>query len=498
MSGWESSYQIHGNGGSSLANDDRSERVQRTSTGVPGLDTLLCGGMIRGTVHIVRGPPGAGKTVLANQMCFHFAGRGERCLYLTVLAESHDRLILQLRGFEFFDPSKVPEAIYYESAHNTLDTEGAQALLRMIINEQKQRGGSLLVLDGLFAVAEHLGSEREFRAFINELTAIAHLGGVTVLLLTNSERGSDHPEFTTVDGWIDLGVRQREYRTFRDLQVHKYRVSDFIPGRHMLLLDDRGIRILPRLETCEGSRVTPRELPPPRLRTGIADLDDMLHGGLTERSTTLVVGPTGIGKTSFALHFMASCSADQPGLFFGFYETADDLRGKAAMLGMDAQNLVAGGAVQVVWHPPTENLLDELGYEILTTVRRRGVRRLCIDGLEGLAQSAIYPERIGRFLAALTNALRAEGATTLFTLEVPELVGGESHVEFTPIAATAQNVVLLRYAELGSMTRRTVAIVKLRESAFDPAVREFEIGPQGISIGGVPGQSGESAHGERG
>src|SRR5688572_6800252 len=88
---------------------------KRVNTGVPGLDTLLRGGLLRGGVYIVQGQPGAGKTVLTNQICFHHVRQGGRVLYTTLLAESHERLLFNLSSFKFFDPAAVPEYLAYLS-----------------------------------------------------------------------------------------------------------------------------------------------------------------------------------------------------------------------------------------------------------------------------------------------------------------------------------------------------------------------------------------------
>src|SRR5262247_4810994 len=74
----------------------------RIDTGVPGLDTILNGGLFKGGVYIVEGAPGTGKTILGNQICFHRAARGDSTIYITLLAESHTRMIAHLRSMEFF------------------------------------------------------------------------------------------------------------------------------------------------------------------------------------------------------------------------------------------------------------------------------------------------------------------------------------------------------------------------------------------------------------
>lgn len=82
--------------------------LPRTETGVPGLDTVLNGGFVEGGVYIVQGDPGSGKTILANQVCYRHVERGGRVLYVTLLAESHARLLQQLKTLSFFNEAAIP------------------------------------------------------------------------------------------------------------------------------------------------------------------------------------------------------------------------------------------------------------------------------------------------------------------------------------------------------------------------------------------------------
>ncbi len=466
-----------------MSESARKSVVQaRLTTGTPGLDVILHGGIIPGAVYIVQGSPGAGKTILANQMCFHQAANGAKCLYLTVLAESHDRMLEHLNGLAYFDKEQVPDGIYYESAFGTLENDGLEGILRLLTKERKARGSALVVLDGLFVLEETIGSAPLFRKFINNLSSFAHLTGTTILLLTNSARSSRSPEYTMVDGWLELGASQVGYETYRYLQVHKFRGSGFIPGQHLSGISDEGIKIYPRLESSFG-HINKPVLRRAVLSTGVADLDQMLGGGVREGSSTLLVGPTGIGKTTFGLEFIYESTAEEPGLIYGLYETEEDLIDQSQSLGIDLDPLIRDGVVEVLWHPATENRLDEMGYQLINAVRRRGVKRLFVDGINAFRQSAFYPQRVGRFFAALTNALRAEGVTVMYTLETEELVGGELTAKLGTISAVAQNIVVLRYAELEDETHRTLAIMKVRTSSFSATIREFFITANGIVIG---------------
>ncbi|WP_150305569.1 ATPase domain-containing protein [Pseudomonas saliphila] len=454
----------------------------RLSTGVNGLDTVLLGGLIPAAVYIVQGSPGAGKTILANQVCFHRADLGEHSLYVTLLAESHDRMVEHLSTMSYFDAKQVPESVYYISAYSVLEQEGLEGILRLLTHERKTRGASLIVLDGLFVLEETVHTEAEFRKFVNNLSAFANLSGCTMLLLTNSARGPHSPEYTMVDGWIELGRQQMDYHSHRFFQVHKFRGSGFISGNHMTNISDEGIRVFPRLESSLG-RVRGAATEKTTVSTGIASLDQMMGGGIRGGSTTLFVGPSGIGKTTLGLQFIAQSTPEEPGLIFSFYEGKDDLVDKAQSLGIDLEALIRDGTVEAIWQPATENTLDELGYELLEAVQRRGVKRLFLDGINAFQQSAEYPDRIRRFLAALTNVLHSEGVTVASSLVTEELMGVENRVQLGSISAAVQNILLLRYVEINSSTRRSISVVKVRSSAFDPAIREYFITDEGVVIG---------------
>ncbi len=451
-------------------------------TGVPGLDAVLKGGLLPRAVYIVQGGPGEGKTILANQICYGWAARGERSLYVTLLAETHHRLLRHLQNMGFMDNQYAGSSVVYESAFDILRSDGLEGILRYLTRNGKRQQASLIVIDGLFALEENAASERAFREFINDLSIYADVVGCTILLLTNSKRDSGSPEFTMVDGWIQLGSDEDHFRTYRYLQVRKFRGSDFISGRHLSLISSEGFRVFPRLEAVTGE-IESAVMRDTRLSTGVPALDLIIEGGIPYSSTTLLVGPTGVGKTTLGLSFICGSSDAEPGLIFGFYEDAHRLRRRAGALGLELGTLVDKGVVEVIHHSPTELLQDQLAEEILDRVRRRGVKRLFIDGVDAFKQGAVDDQRLGRFLSTLTAILRSEGVTTVFTAELAEIVGGDEGLRFTTISSIAENIVLLRYAELESRLYRTLAILKMRESGFDPYVYEFSLGAGGFRLG---------------
>lgn len=459
--------------------------IERVPSLVPGLDAILCGGFLRGGLYIVQGPPGAGKTMLASQIIYSHAAQGRRALFLTVLGENHGRMMQHLRPMRFFDLSLVPDPLTYINAFQALENEGLKGLAALFRREVQARNAALLVLDGLAAVEARAGAGAVFdmKRFTHEIQTLASATNCTMFLLTSMSGVSSAPELTMVDGVIQLQQRLYALRSERRLVVHKLRGSGFLEGEHAYRISRDGLTVFPRIE-AQFVMPTRRALPQPaKTSTGIASLDMMLHGGLPVATMGAVVGPSGAGKTTLGLQFLAASGASEPGLLFGCYEPPERLLRKAETMGLNFAAAEQRGEVEFLWYPTGEHILDELAHRLLEAVRRRGVKRLVIDGISGFQQAALEPERIVRFWSALSAELRALDVTTLHTLELPEFMGPELRLPVGGVSSLAETLLLMRYVEVQSRLFRLISLFKVREGAFDPTIRKFAINDSGIVIG---------------
>ncbi|HEX4416634.1 MAG TPA: ATPase domain-containing protein, partial [Kofleriaceae bacterium] len=278
-------------------------------TGVPGLDTILNGGLFKGGVYIVEGTPGAGKTILGNQICFHRASRGDSTVYMTLLAESHTRLISHLRSMAFFRPELISSSIYYISAFKVLEETGLDGLLKSIQESIYARKATFVVLDGLVSAEEFAPSARDFKKFIHGLQTISGMTDCTVVLLSSTERVTGfRSEHTMVDGLIELGDTLVGVQSLRYVLIRKLRGTSQLRGRHALEISSAGIKIRPRIETLlrspDEDDPQPRAVEPADF--GVVGLDAMLRGGLPGGSSTIVLGPSGSGKTTLGLQFLSA------------------------------------------------------------------------------------------------------------------------------------------------------------------------------------------------
>jgi len=455
----------------------------RLASGVKGIDTILGGGFLCGGLYIIQGPPGVGKTTLGNQICFNHAASGGKALYVTLLAEYHARLMQHLGIMTFFDASRIPDQISYLNGLRVLQDEGLKGLLGLVRREIGKRGGDILVLDGIVSAQRAAADEQTFNEFIHALQAVAIATSCTVFLLTSAQGTKVSPEHTMVDGIIELVDQLVGWSAESSLQVIKLRGSSFLRGRHAFKITNDGVVVHPRIEALLARPSRPDPGGTRRVPSGIDQLDVMLEGGLPGASTTMVMGPSGVGKTTLGLQFLSKSTEAEPGLLFGFYETPVRLDAKIAGVCPALGDLIEKGIVEVLWQPPTDDLLDAYGERLLQAVHRRKVTRLFIDGL-GAFQDASNsePGRIGNFLTALMNEMRVFGVTTVYTLEVPDIMGPSIRTPLGDLSNLAENLVLLRFIELRSRLYRLISILKVRDSQFDATLHEYVTSGQGLLI----------------
>jgi circadian clock protein KaiC len=457
--------------------------IERLRSSVPGLDQILGGGLFRTGVYIIQGLPGCGKTILANQVCYGHVAEGGSAVYVTLLAESHSRMIQHLSTLSFFDVKAFPDRLAYISAFHELESAGLKGLITLLRREMRTRKVGVLVLDGLVAASEG-ASDLDLKKFIHELQSIAVLQDCTVLLLTSGNIHRMAAEHTMVDGLIEVEDTLFDARSERSIHVRKFRGAGPLRGKHSLRIDNDGITVFPRIESLyrgamqETAGTTPTT-------TGIPSLDRLLAiGGVPEASSTVVIGSTGTGKTTMGLQFLQASSPDVPGLHLSFFEGPERLRSKARSLGMDFAPLEADGAVELMWQSPGEALLDEIADRLLAAVARRKVRRLVIDGLSGFLESAVYQERINHFFSCLVNELRSRRVTVLMTLETRDVL---SSVVAMPwgVSGLVDNLFFLRFVHDQGEVERLLTIIKMRDTDYQAGLRRLRIDSKGMHIAGT-------------
>lgn len=460
------------------------QRITLLSTGVKGLDEILGGGLPVNSLYLIQGLAGSGKTTLACQMAFAHAKQGKRVLVLTLIAESHTKMINHFSNFSFYDEKMIGDQIIFHGAYSSLVSGGLREFLKLITSSLATQKPTMLIVDGFRSVRNANPSDLDLSEFMHSLNSLVASMGCTTLLLSPVEGNAPESENTLVDGLIELSQYEHEMRQIREIKIFKLRGANHLLGKHSFEVTPRGIEMYPRLETIVGIKNVPATASSDYLSCGIPSWDRVIGGGVIRASITNLLGSPGVGKTSMALHFIYEGLRNKEDcLIVGFYESPARLIEKAKKLGLDLQPYITNKQLEIMWHLPLEMLVDRLASNILENINQRRVTRLVIDGIDGLRNIAMHPERAPSFMIALVNELRIRGVTTFITEQLPyfkESIPSAS----SSSSALYENIMLLEFIEHDDVHHRQLSVLKLRENGYDNANHLMIISDNGVEVDG--------------
>ena len=460
-----------------------TKTMERVFTGVPGLDEVLHGGLIAKRAYLVRGGPGAGKTILGLHYLTSGADDGEKVLFIC-LGESEEQirqnaqsLGFDLKGVSFLDLSPGTKYFTQVETYDIFSPAEVERtpITQKIVEQVERLKPSRIFVDSMTQFRYMSTDTFQFRKQV--LSFIRFLVEQDATVLFTSESSPDAPDDDLMflsDGIIDLkNIAEDHY-----LSVEKLRGSGFQKGEHFVKLNSMGMTVFPRLLPTEYRKELVKETTPSRL----PELDKLLHGGLKRGTVTVITGPTGVGKTTVSLLFMkAAAENGEHPVLYAFEEGIATLMDRCENINIPLRNLVEQGKMSVVNVEPLMLSPEEFARMVRREVEERGARIVMLDSVSGYNLTLNSGDLIS-YLHALCKYLTNMGVTTILVNET-EAITGDFKATEVGISYMADNIIFMCYLELNGELRKAIGVLKKRLGDFEKTMREMKITSQGVEIG---------------
>lgn len=485
--------------------------LPRSKTGIPGLDVILNGGLIPNELYLVDGNPGAGKTTLALQYLIEGIRCGEKGLYVT-LSETKKELEAgagshgwSLEGIEIIELIADQDELQAEEQLTMLPPSEVELgeTTRRILQAVGSIKPARVVFDSLSELRLLAQSSLRYRRQILALKQFFVGRQCTVLMLDDrTAEGSNTQLHSIAHAVISLDSKPQVYgQRRRELQIIKFRGSDFVSGYHDYLLRFGGLTVFPRLVAADHNASFGREI----IASGVAALDRMLGGGIDRGSSTLLVGPPGTGKSTLAIQYATAAArrGDHAALFV-FDETKAAIRIRSEGLGLHFAEGMGPGQIDIHQIDPVAICPGEFAHLVRSSVEQYGARVVVIDSLNGYLNAMPGNNYLTPQLHELLSYLNNQGVASFLVVAQTGMIGSTMS---SPVDASylADSVVLLRYFEHQGSVRKAISVLKKRTGAHEDAIRELFFDSNGVHLGepllhlrgiltGVPREVGPAEH----
>lgn len=473
-----------------IQNNKNLDSDKILSTGIPGLDSILGGGLTRDRLYLVEGEPGTGKTTAALHFLAEGVRQGESVVYIT-LAETAEELrdVAASHGWSMdgiYIHEVVPTENLLEPEHqytmfhpSEVEMSTTTQLILSIIDERKP---TRVVLDSLSELQLLADNSLRYRRQVLALKQyFSNRACTTMFLDDRTAFNGDLQVRSIAHGVIVLEQSTKDYGTERRrIRIAKFRGVAFRGGMHDYAIIHGGIVVYPRLIASDTRELKMQQ----QVSTGLIPLDNLLGGGLEQGSSTLVVGPPGTGKSSLSAQIVsAALKRGEKAAMFLFEESQNKLLNRADSFDMNLRFHLDSGALSIMQIDPAELSPGEFSHAVCQA-GLKGAKVIVIDSLNGYLNAMPDERFLTTHLHELLTFLGQLNVVTILVGVQHGMLGGNLAAS-VDASYLADNVIMLRYFEDAAEVRQAISIFKKRASAHERTIRELSITDKGITIGPV-------------
>ncbi len=460
--------------------------LQKTPTGITGLDEITGGGLPQGRPTLICGGAGAGKTVFSIEFIVRGALEFGEPGVIMVFEENVEDLEMNVDSLGFnLKKLQKDNLIRVDHVHvqrNEIEETGEYDLDGLFIRLEyaiKSIGAKRVMLDTIENLFGGLTNEGILRAELRRLFTWLKSRGVTAIITAEKGEGSltrHGLEEYVSDCVILLDHRVINQISTRRLRVVKYRGSVHGTNEYPFLIDEDGISVLPITSLQLNTEVSSQ-----RILTGIEGLDKMLDDkGFYRGSSILVSGTAGTGKTSIAASFAdATCKRNERCMFFAFEESPQQIVRNMKSIGLNLQAHIDSGMLQFSASRPSIYGLELHLVNIHKKIKEFKPKTVVIDPITNLISIGLVSE-VKSILVRLIDFLQAEGITVMFTALSFNNVVNEQTDE--GVSSLVDAWIQVRDIESNGERNRGLYIMKSRGMKHSNQVREFLITNKGLSL----------------
>jgi circadian clock protein KaiC len=463
-------------------------------TGIAGLDSILLGGIPRNNVILLQGVTGSGKTLMGLEFIYRGITQFNEPGLIVVFETSPDKLVRDAAGFGWnldeMQEQKKLQVIFTSPQVLEQEMRAPDSLLLETAMEMSARRIFIdgIALLGLASLEEE--PRRGFRGLLQQLMDSFSRENLTAVLSLEIGRAPDSiatVEMTDflADTVIQLGRERRGRHMQRSLEILKSRGQDYESGEHTLqIAPGKGLEVFRRVQAPLRSRATQPTSSVMRSVIGVEAVDSLIGGGVFDGSTTMVVGVSGVGKTVLSTQILREGAMKQKkrGLLISLDEHPEQIIRNARTLGLNLEEQVADGTIQILFESPQELDVDAHYARIVRLVEEHEIQRMVIDGMTSystaIGEVAVYRD----FFHAIVAFSKQRLMTTFFNYENPEFLGISSYMPDFPVSSVVDNLIVMSLVEINNSLHRCMSVVKSRGSKHSFDTREFVIGKGGISL----------------